>query len=162
MTGAPYTEIGGKLYRIDPATYSSKRSDGARGIPPVFKFLGEVIERNLATDAGCFLALHEGWLEAEGPQNTCPEAWQALPLCIRNGCSTLDQLAWFRFGFRQRVCAHALAKAFPIPAGISDDTGRAQFVRSTRRGWLNDSGPDADPLLSFARTVIREGSSERT
>lgn len=162
MTGAPYTEIGGKLYSIDPATYSSKRSDGARGIPPVFKFVGEVIERNLATDAGCFLALHEGWLESEGPQNTCSEALQALPLCIRNGCSTLDQLAWFRFGFRQRVCAHALAKAFPIPAGILDDNGRAQFVRRTRRGWLDDSEPDADPLLSFARAVIREGSSERT
>ncbi len=162
MTGAPYTEIGGKLYGIDPATYSSKRGDGARGIPPVFKFVGEIIERSLATDAGCFLALHEGWLEAEGSPSTCPEALQALPLCIRNGCSTLDQLAWFRFGFRQRACAHAFAQAFSIPAGILDDPGRAQFVRSTRRRWLNDFGPDSDPLLTCARTIILDGSSERT
>jgi hypothetical protein len=161
MSGASYTAVGAQLYGIDPSSYTSKRSDGARGIPPVFKFVGEIVERNLATDAGCFLALHEGWLEAAHPGVPCPETLQALPLCVRNGCSTLDELAWFRFGFRQRVCAHALAKAFPIPSVVSNDEGRAEYVRDARHMWLNNQAPDTDPLLGFARTVITEGSSER-
>jgi hypothetical protein len=162
MSGESYAKIGGRLFGTDPSSYGPKRSDGARGIPPVFKFIGEVIERNLAVDAGCFLALHEGWLDAEYPELSSPEALQALPLCIRNGCSSLDQLAWFRFGFRQRVCAHALANSFPMPVSIADDIGRAQFVRTTRRVWLDGSDTPANPLLSAARTVIREGSSERS
>ena len=161
-TGLTYVEIGVRLTGRTADSFTSQRADGARGLPPVFKFVGGLIERTLAIDAGCFLALHEAWLEAEHPEVAVPEAVAALPLCVRNGCDSLDALAWFRGGFRQRVCAHALARAFPIPAEVTTDEGRLGFVRKARLKWLDMDQTDAEPLLRFARTIVVEGSSERS
>jgi hypothetical protein len=108
MEGKPLTEVGARLFQRPATHFTPQRNDGARGLPPVFKVVGDVIERALSVEAGCFLALHECWLKAEHPETPVPEALQALPLCVRNGCDNLDVLAWFRFGFRQRMCAHAL------------------------------------------------------
>ncbi len=162
MEGRSFAEIGAALFGTTASDCSSARGDGARGLPPVFKFVGDLIERTLAVDAGCFLALHECLFEAEHPGVTVPESLQALPLCVRNGCDSLDVLAWFRFGLRQRVCAHALAKAFPVPGDVQDDKGRATFIRSTRRRWLAEEPEGIVPLLDFARVIVRDGASERT
>lgn len=162
MEGKPLTEVGSALFGAPANGFTSKRSDAARGLPPVFKFLGDIVDRAMSIDAGCFLALHECWLAAERPGISVPESLQALPLCIRNGCDSLDVLAWFRFGFRQRMCAHALAEAFPLPADVAGDAARAQAVRDLRREWLR-AEPNGDAsLLDFARVIVKDGSSERT
>lgn len=162
MEGKPFTQIGALLFGRPASEFTSQRSDGARGLPPVFKFLGDIVERALSVDAGCFLALNESWLQAEYPGTAVPEYLQALPLCIRNGCDDLDVLAWFRFGFRQRVCAHALAQAFPLAQDIVGDAARSEAVREARRTWLRRESGGERSLLDFAQVVVREGSSERT
>lgn len=162
MLGESYAAIGVALFGNALTDYTDKRSDGARGFPPVFKFVGSLIDRVLTVDAGCFLALHECWLEAEHPDTAVPDALQALPLCIRNGCDTLDALAWFRFGLRQRVVAHALAEAHPLPGEVESDAERAQAVREARRAWLDGEPDEPGSLLAAARTVITDGASERT
>jgi hypothetical protein len=162
MEGKPFTEVGARLFGIPASDFTAQRSDGARGLPPVFKFVGDVVERALSIDAGCFLAMHESWLEAEHPGTPVPEYLQALPLCVRNGCDNLDVLGWFRFGFRQRTCAHALAETFPLANGLVGDAARSEAVRDARRRWLRQEAQGERSLLDFARVVVREGSSERS
>ncbi|RKG49884.1 DEAD/DEAH box helicase [Corallococcus sp. AB011P] len=159
MQGMPFTEIGAILFNCQPTEFTPKRSDGGRGLPAVFKFLGDIVERVLAQDAGCFLALHECWIEDSYPGTSVPEALQALPLCIRNGANNLDVIAWFRFGYRQRVCAHALAQAFPLDPGLKSDEARARAVRKLRHEWLNNNNNNISALVDFARTVILDGNT---
>lgn len=162
MEGKPLTQVGAAIFGTPANAFSSSRTDAARGLPPVFKFVGDIIDRAMSIDAGCFLALHECWLAAEHVGVVVPESLQALPLCIRNGCDSLDVLAWFRFGFRQRTCAHALAAAFPLAGDVVGDAARARSVGEMRREWLR-AEPDGDAaLLDFARVIVRDGSSERT
>ncbi len=163
MSGESYAKLNSLIFGTPVADVGGGRTYAAEGIPAVFKFISEVIDRTLSMDAGCFLALHECWLAEEHPEATVPEALQGLPLCIRNGCSSLDVLAWYRSGFRQRVSAHALAEAFPIPPFIDNDADRATFVRKARRAWLNDRPVDGEPLglLDYARVVRLDDSSER-
>ena len=162
MEGKPFTEIGAALFGKLPSEFNTTRGDGARGLPPVFKFIGDLIERTLSVDAGCFLALYECWLEADQGAVLVPECLQALPLCIRNGCDELSVLAWFRFGIRQRVCAHALSDRYPLPAQLAGDTARAETVRKLRREWLREEPDDIHDLLDYARVVVRDGTTERT
>jgi hypothetical protein len=161
MEGRPFTEVGAAIFGTSSKLFTSGRTDASRGIPPVFKFIGDIIDRAMSIDAGCFLALHECWLASEHAGVAVPEPLQALPLCIRNGCDSLDVLAWFRFGFRQRTCAHALAAAFPLPDDVVSDAGRAQAVREMRREWLRAEPTDDALLLDFARVIVKDGSSER-
>lgn len=161
MEGLPFTQIGAALLRKPSDEFFSRRTNPASGIPAVFKFISEVIERLLAVDAGCFLALHECWLNSEHPELTVPEALQALPLCIRNGCDDLEVLAWYRSGFRQRVSAHALADAFPLPPDIFGDAERARAVHHAKRIWLGEPAVTSSSLLDFARVLVVDGNSER-
>jgi|GEM_PF-806023 len=161
MQGKPFTEIGALLFGRQATDFDSNRSGGSNGLMPVFKFVGDVVDRALSQDAGCFLALHECWLEAQRQEATPPEALQALPLCIRNGADDLNVLAWFRFGYRQRMCAHSLASWYPVPPEVEGDLDRADAVRELRRVWLNEAQEDPPSLLDFARIVVREGSSDR-
>jgi hypothetical protein len=162
MEGKPFTEIGAALFGKPPSEFNTARGDGARGLPPVFKFIGDLIERTLSVDAGCFLALYECWLEADHGEVLVPECLQALPLCIRNGCDELSVLAWFRFGLRQRVCAHALSDRYPLAAQLSGDAARAEAVRKLRREWLREEPDGTKDLLDYARVVVRDGTTERT
>ncbi|NTX14567.1 DEAD/DEAH box helicase [Myxococcus sp. CA056] len=156
MAGEPFTQIGARLFECSPAEFTSKRNNGAKGIPAVFKFIGDIVDRAMSRDAGCFLAINECWLAYSFPGNTAPETLQALPLCIKNGANALDVLAWFRFGYRQRTCAHLLANEFPLEPGSTTDELRAASVRRLRRQWLASTTSSPPQLTDHARTIILE------
>jgi superfamily II DNA/RNA helicase len=156
MRGCSYASLCESYLGIPEAEVSSSRGSG-KPLPSLFGFLRKVTEP-LARDAGCLVALVEHSLKNGADDDfKPPESLQALPLCIRNGCDSLTSLAWFRFGYRQRICAHRLADAFPIPPEISDDDARATWVRDVRGHWLEGShlaGPDPDGVLTAVRVVI--------
>lgn len=155
MRGESYQAIASILLDIPESEIDNKRTSGAQPIPTVFKFIREVIEFGLALDAGCFVAIHEAATDDAG--TPAPEQLAALPLCIRNGCDSLSSLAWFRFGLRERVCAHELARFFPIPSVVADDTARAKWVRDTRGKWLENNEVIETDVLAAARTIITSG-----
>lgn len=157
MSGSSYAELARLYYGPNtiPGPVPPDRVQ-AKPIPGVFGFIRDVIEP-LARDAGCLVALLEQSWKAEAAA-TPPEALQALPLCVRFGCNSHETLAWFRFGFRQRVSAHALAAAFPLTPNINNDAQRATEVRRLRRQWLSGQiGPVVDgPILEKIAVVLRE------
>jgi hypothetical protein len=154
VNGESYMSIAIKYLGIELSD-NNKRSSGSQPIPAVFKFIKEIIEP-LAIDAGCFLALNEYGVFSE-EDNSVPESLQALPLCIRNGCNSLDSLAWFRFGIRQRISAHTLNSLYPLPSDLSNDSQRANWVRAKRSEWLK--GKDLnDDLLNSIKLIILDGS----
>lgn len=155
MRGDNYRAIGSYLLSIPVKEINNKRTSGAQPIPTVFKFIREVIEYGLALDAGCFVSVHEAATADTG--TSVPEPLAALPLCIRNGCDSISTLAWFRFGLRQRVCAHELARFFPIPPDIADDISRSQWVYDMRRMWLANTDLIESDVLTAARTIITSG-----
>ena len=158
MKGESYASIAKDylgLSQEDQITES--RSRGNDPIPAVLNFVRDIVDM-LAIDAGCFLAIQE--LVMHGGNNGAtllPETLQALPLCIRNGCDSLGSLSWYRFGYRQRFCAHALERAFPVPSNLEDDSARAAWVRNTRRDWLSGRLLVVEePILDYAKTVLQE------
>jgi hypothetical protein len=159
MSGKSYAEIGAILFGGTASSYTSQRRNPSAGLPPVFKFVGDIMGNAMTLDAGCFLAIHQSWLESQAPETPLPDELQALPLCVRHGCDTLNTLAWFRFGFRERVCAHALAAKYPIPDMVSSDVERRLAVRRLRNAWLEEDD-SSSALLKAARTIIMDGSSE--
>ena len=156
MSGESYRVVASNLIRILEDDIGNERTSGSQPIPAVFKFIREVIEFGLALDAGCFLAVYEAAAESPAP---IPEPLAALPLCIRNGCDSLSTLAWFRFGLRERICAHELARRFPVPSELAEDILRAQWVRDTRRKWLTHADVDEAEILGAARTIIIHGQT---
>lgn len=148
MSGGTYKEIAEKL--LDKEVITNGRSSGANPLPAVFKFIKDVIEP-IAADAGCFLALNElgVYHKIDDP---IPEGLQGLPIAIRYGCHDLGTLSWFRFGFRQRICAHSLNEVFPVPTGLLYDDARARWVRKARRDFL--SYPSEDSFLECIRKII--------
>jgi hypothetical protein len=156
LQGKTYADIAQLYWNVPPAEVTESRGTG-KAIPAVFGLVRKVIEP-FGRDAGCFVALNEhAWSADAGTAVPLPENLQALPLCIRYGCDSLDSLGWFRFGYRQRMCAHVLARAFPVPSHINGDAERAAWIRSTRRLWLTGAFPNLDQgLLAHARTVVRE------
>lgn len=158
MHGADYSEIAQAYLGIPVTGVNNRRTAGDQPIPTVFKFISEVINR-LAMDAGCFLAIIEQAVYDQGKANV-PETLQSLPLCIRNGCDSLGTLTWFRYGYRQRSCAHAFQRAFPVPQDLQDDSSRIAWVQQTRREWLagNQQFP-LEPLLDQARIIVTEARS---
>jgi hypothetical protein len=125
-------------------------------IPGVFGFIRDILTP-LARDAGCLVAVLEQAWKVQGAAAT-PESLQALPLCIRFGCNSLETLAWFRFGFRQRVSAHLLARALPLPSNLASN--RAAQVLSLRSRWLDGQVLPAidNPILSEIATILREAN----
>jgi hypothetical protein len=161
MGGESYIEIADAYLDDGVDEPSPKRSDGSSPLPIVFGFVQGIIEK-LAIDAGCFLALYEGWLSILPPRERgVPESLQALPLCIRNGCDSLPTLTWFRFGYRNRVAAHGLQSAFEVPVSLTSDKERSTWVRQARHAWLTGEISTApDPVLDAARTVILQGAAD--
>lgn len=157
MQGASYVEMAKVFLDLDPEepVDNSRSSASHHPIPKVFGFLRQVVD-TLAIDAGCLAAVYE--LGVIGQEEALPDGLQALPLCIRYGCDSLGTLAWYRFGYRQRMCAHAFQAAFPLPVHVADDSARASWITDRRQEWL-DGQIDASgyPLLEHAKTVISSG-----
>jgi hypothetical protein len=155
LRGETYAHIAHMFLGVPLNEITGERSTGP--IPKVFGLVRKLFEP-LARDAGCFVALNEhSWQAAAGSSVPLPETLQALPLCIRYGCDSPDTLGWFRFGYRQRICAHALARAFPVPAEVEIDKERSKWINSTRLRWLKgDVSPSEEfrDLCAHARTVI--------
>ena len=158
MQGATYMEMARAYLGLpEEKPVTNRRSSGSHPIPAVFGFLRKIVYP-LAIDAGCFLAIQEFAVHSEG--DDIPETLQALPLCIRNGCDSLGTSSWYRFVYRQRVCAHALEAAFPVPKDLKTDGERARWVRQTRGEWLSgELTAKAYPILNYAMTVIEEGGA---
>jgi hypothetical protein len=157
MRGHSLASLCAIYWGVPESQIGPERGTG-KPIPSIFSFIRKVTEP-LARDAGCFVALNEHALKGDAEiEFKLPESLQALPLCIRNGCDSLNTLTWFRFGYRQRVCAHRLAANFPIPSEITNESERANWTREVRRGWLNDVyvvPSDPDGLLASAKIVIQ-------
>jgi superfamily II DNA/RNA helicase len=155
MDGSSYIDLARNIVQNDNFEITNKRTEGDDPIPMVFGFISKVID-NLSIDAGCFVAI----MEREFSQNkkeAIPETLQALPLCIRNGCGSLGSLSWYRFGYRERVCAHALEASFPVPKDLSDDTERSIWVHRTRIEWLAGKlNRETHPLLPYIKNVLFE------
>ncbi|MFZ5497062.1 MAG: DEAD/DEAH box helicase [Verrucomicrobiota bacterium] len=155
MQGDTYADLAALYLGHKPEDIESARGTG-KPLPAVFAFVRDVLEM-LARDAGCFVALNEHALKVDEPEFVLPEALQALPLCIRYGCDSLGVLAWYRFGYRQRHSAHALARAFGVPA-VSDDGERARWIAKTRYRWMEgkiETPSGADPVLASVLQILQ-------
>ncbi|KYP79596.1 DEAD/DEAH box helicase [Ferroacidibacillus organovorans] len=155
MVGATYADIAKKYLSNSKDSVSNGRSSGANPIPAVFKLVRTVFEP-LALDAGCFVALNEHLVFSSEQSGRVTDELQALPLCIRCGCDSLGTLSWFRFGFRQRTCAHALQSKAPVPADMASEELRSMWVRQSRREWLS-GGWGEEMLLRNARIIVTSG-----
>jgi len=162
MQGVTYSGIAQNYLSLPPDRVTKSRSAGNDAIPAVLGFVRNTVD-TLAIDAGCLVAIQELALEEErGSPVPLAETLQALPLCIRNGCDSLGSLAWYRFGYRQRICAHALEHAFPVPNELSNDADRANWVRLTRREWLSGALPDdGQPILAHVKTTLLETETDQ-
>lgn len=148
MDGESYKVIAEAL--LNKEVINFKRNDGRHPLPTIFKFIKEVIDP-IAMDAGCFLALNEHGVYEE-KSTEIPEELQGLPLAIKNGCDSLETLAWFRFGIRQRVAAHKLNRSYSLPLELTNDELKANWVREKRLEFL--SSEVNDQLLESIRQVI--------
>lgn len=157
MRGVSYSEITQAYLGLSSDKLTNKRSSGSQPIPAVLKFIRDVVDK-LSIDAGCFLAIHQyAANEDEADSILSPEGLEALPLCIRNGCHSLGSLAWYRFGYRQRVCAHAFESVFPVPLDMTNDEERMSWVVKTRLDWLTGKLTIEDqPLLAHAKSTLLE------
>lgn len=149
MLGASYADIARVHHPNIRGTISNSRSNGGAAIPSVFKLVKNTFEP-LAIFAGGFVALSEKIL-FDSP-SVIADDLGALPLAIRYGCHSVQTLSWFRFGFRQRVCAHALQAAFPIPVDMDTDEMRSRWVKRALRNFINEEAQDS--LLESVRVVL--------
>ncbi|MBZ0116546.1 MAG: DEAD/DEAH box helicase [Sandaracinaceae bacterium] len=156
MAGATYRDFGAKYLNIPQDEITSERGSGR--LPQLLKVVSEVIEWGLAIDAGCMVALIEAHLRASDPDATVPRPLAILPLGLRYGCGSDDVLAWFRYGYRQRAAAHALARHFPLAVPTDDEEALREAVHAKRREWLADDDDLDDDTLRAARVVIQSGS----
>jgi len=159
MKGNAYAQLARVYLQLPAGDIGNQRTKGDHPIPAAFKFLNDIISK-LSVDAGCFLAIHEFVAnDANKTGAIVSDTLQALPLCIRNGCDSLGVLAWYRFAYRQRVCAHALQRAFPVPENLKTDVEIWAWVSQARRAWLaGEQDMSEEPLLAHARVVITEAS----
>jgi hypothetical protein len=163
MAGEPLAVLARRLFAV-PAdrAVDPGRADGAKPIPRTIHFVNKLLER-LGRVAGALVAIDEAAPIATNGQPPPPESSAALshlPLALRYGCASRDQLAWFRFGIRFRRPAHLLARMFPVPHEIIEDAEVQTWVRQQRSTWLRQHDPDSppeggeDPVLVAVRTVL--------
>lgn len=158
MRGDTYADLAARYLGYKKEDIESARGTG-KPLPAMFSFVRDVLEM-LARDAGCFVALNEHALKVDDPEYVLPEALQALPLCIRYGCDSLGVLGWYRFGYRQRRSAHALARAFGV-LSTKDDGERARWITKTRHRWIEGkiaTPHDAEPMLKSVLHILQSGS----
>ncbi len=150
MNGNTYAEMAATYLKIEIKEIDGKRSQGQAPIPSIFSFVGYVMH-HLSLFAGALLVILE---ESDHLGEQLGEM-SLLPLCIRNGCCNRDSLAWFRYGYRNRVAAHAFARTFPIPEEIQDDSEVKLWVKRRRREWLNEEVNEEDfSVLRSVRIII--------
>jgi len=157
MGGSSYAELHPLLCDAGDIEFDGGRAQG-KPIPRLLNALKDLSE-SLAKDAGCVVALHEHTMRATaGEDYQVPDALAALPLCIRNGCDSLKTLAFFRTIYRQRICAHRFADNFEMPAELTTENERNDWVRRIKRLWLEDGYPtlDADPILGSAKIIVTD------
>lgn len=158
MNGSDYATIAAKYLGMPISSINNSRSSGSHPIPKILKIVRDVVDR-LSIDSGLLLAIQEHSVH-EGDRDLVPlpQALEALPLCVRNGCDSIGSLSWFRFGFRHRVCAHLLQRILPVPQDLAADDERMTWVTKTRSEWLEDrASEDEPPLLSWVRVILSEG-----
>jgi hypothetical protein len=109
---------------------------------------------HLSICAGTMVVL----LEESGVLRRMDNHVELLPLCIRNGCKDRSSLCWFRFGYRNRIVAHALADKYPLPDHISEDGEAMEWIREQRRIWLQFQEPDESPVLASVRVLLSSTS----
>jgi hypothetical protein len=148
MNGKSYALMAAFLLEIDLAEIDGKRNQG-HPIPAIFSFVSQVLH-NLSIYAGALQAIIEGSNLLNGNLGQLP----LLPLCIRNGCNNRESLAWFRYGYRNRVIAHEFARIYPVPAEIQDEARIRGWIANVKRNWLNASPEENESLvLSSARVM---------
>lgn len=157
MIGSTYSDIAGRLLGLTSNQVSASRSDGSDPIPKVFNFLSATVNK-LAIAAGSFLAINEEIALEAGNSANIPEQLTVLPICIRYGLNSVATLYWYRFGFHNRACAHALSAHFPFPRDHMDDSERRRWISSVLRQIVSDAATDftPDPILAHVRTIRRE------
>jgi len=136
MDGRSYAEIAAILLGIELSAVDGKRNQGQAPIPAVFSFVGRVLH-HLSIYAGAMLVVLEESNLLERDLGVMP----LLPLCIRNGCNNRDSLAWFRYGYRNRIAAHEFARTYPLPIEVQEDSQIKTWITAIRRFWLNEN-PD--------------------
>lgn len=156
MSGQPYANVARILFDNPALPVSDGRGSNAV-IPYTLSFVDSTLSYSLAIDAGCLLALLQEHFCTYQPRRDVPEALRALSFCIRNGCDRIDVLAWYRFGIPYRVCAHALARKFPMPAGTAEGQERIRWVKDTLRKWLDrpENASFEEDALRYAYEVLK-------
>lgn len=156
MNGATLRELASSLLLEEVTDF--QRSAG-KPIPTIIAVINGPITK-LSLFAGLFVAIIENQFSEIGIE--LPWNLGALPLAIKNGCSDYSSLSWFRFGIRYRICAHLLARAFPLNDLDFDDTQARYFVRRRRSEWLEGSDganvlttDDRESLEALRRIVAR-------
>ncbi len=150
MSGSTYAEIASVFLGIEPEVVNGKRSQGQNHIPAIFSFVGKVLH-HLSIYAGALLVILE---ESDLLSNQLGEM-PLLPLCIRNGCNSRDSLAWFRYGYRNRIVAHEFAQIYPIPMTIQDDNELKSWVKRQLRKWISEDTGEAEvDALRSVRTIL--------
>lgn len=150
MNGNTYAEMASLFLAIAPEKINSERSQGQAPIPAIFSLVGRVMH-HLSIYAGAVLVILEESSLLNGHLGEMP----LLPLCIRNGCCDRNSLAWFRYGYRNRVAAHEFSRQFPIPADIQDESRVMAWVTQQRRDWLREDSTEHESMvLQYVRSVI--------
>lgn len=145
MCGSTYAELGAQLLSKEITTIDGRRSQGNSPIPAVFSFVSN-ISYILPIYAGALLVL----LEASG--NDVSDDLGILSLCMRNGCNDRSSLSWFRFGYRNRMAAHAFSKRYPVPTHLTSDQEVKKWVDAKFSLWtvLFDPNLEVDESQAFA------------
>lgn len=152
MNGRNYAELAAIFLAIEPAAIDGRRSQGQAPIPAVFSFVGRVLH-HLSIYAGALLVILEESNLFNGEMGEMP----LLPLCIRNGCCSRDSLAWFRYGYRNRIAAHEFAREYPIPAEILNDADIKTWVTAQRSLWLNEDPTEIESdALRSVWTILNQ------
>ena len=150
MNGSTYAEIASVYLGLELEAVHERRSVGQDPIPAVFSFVRQLFH-NLSIYSGALLAVLEESDILNGTLGEMP----LLPLCIRNGCSSRDSLAWFRYGYRNRVAAHEFTRIYPIPVTIQDDAELNRWVTLRRREWLIGDASEAEhEILRCVRAIL--------
>ena len=164
MNGEQLEILARRLFAIAPELeVDSSRASGNKPIPRTIDFVNNLLEK-LGRVAGVFVAVDESSAIAGDVEEPLPESTKALaelPLALRYGCATRSMLAWFRFGIRFRRPAHLLARIFPLPDDVVEDSEVQDWVRAHRADWLRQREAEAsledvhtDPVLDAARVVL--------
>lgn len=148
MNGKSYALMAAFLLEKDLADIDGKRNQG-HPIPAIFSFVSQALH-HLSIYAGALQAIIEGSNLLNGNLGQLP----LFPLCIRNGCNNRESLAWFRYGYRNRMIAHEFARIYPVPAEIQDEASIRDWIANVKRNWLNAIPEENESLVLRSARVM--------